>query len=78
MRADDEASNSDFRIGTSSYYLDLGTPRQNSPVYDGRMHSISLKYDFDTRENTEVRYDLENRGNKNEWYNTSSCGTLQF
>ncbi len=61
-----EASHSYFRIG--NYQLDA--PRENSLVYDGRMHSISLKYDFDTRENTEVRYDLENQGNKNEWYNT--------
>ncbi|MDE0635704.1 MAG: DUF4252 domain-containing protein [Candidatus Poribacteria bacterium] len=64
-----EDSTSYFRIGTSSYHL--GTdPRPNSPIYDGKMHSISLKYDFDTRENTKVRYDLGNRGNNNEWYNT--------
>ena len=62
-------SDSYFRIGTSSYHL--GTEaRGNSRIYDGRMHSISLKYDFDTRQNTKVRYDLGNRGNNNEWYNT--------
>ena len=62
-------STSYFRIGTSSYHL--GTfARENSPIYEGRMHSVSLKYDFDTRENTKVRYDLGNRGNSNEWYNT--------
>lgn len=65
----DYSSDSYFRIGTSSYHL--GTQaRLNSLIYDGRMHSISLKYDFDTREDTKVRYDLGNRGNKNEWYNT--------
>ena len=58
-----------LRIGTSSYHLNPDV-RQNSPIYDGRMHSISLKYDFDNRENTKVRYDFSNRGNKNEWYNT--------
>ncbi len=63
--------NSDLRIGTSNYYLDVGTlARANSLIYDGRMHSISIKYDFDTRKNTKVRYDLGNRGNNNEWYNT--------
>ena len=62
-------STSYFRIGTSSYHL--GTfARENSPIYEGRMHSVSLKYDFDTRENTKVGYDLGNRGNSNEWYNT--------
>lgn len=64
-----EDSISYFRIGTSSYHL--GTQaRPNSLIYDGRMHSIALKYDFDTRENIGVRYDLGNRGNTNEWYNT--------
>lgn len=62
-------SDSYFRIGTSSYHLGTDA-RENSPIYDGRMHSISLKYDFDTRENTKVRYDLGNRRNNNEWYNT--------
>ncbi len=62
-------SDSYFRIGTSTYHV--GTvSRANSPIYDGRMHSISLKYDFDTRENTKVRYDLRNQGKTNEWYNT--------
>lgn len=64
-------SDPDVRIGTSSYHLDVGKlARANSLIYDGRMHSISIKYDFDTRENTKVRYDLGNRGNNNEWYNT--------
>ena len=64
-----EDSTSYFRIGTSSYHL--GTDlRPNSPIYDGGMHSITLKYDFDTRENIGVRYDLGNRGNTTEWYNT--------
>ena len=58
-----------LRIGTSSHHLNPDV-RQNSPIYDGRMHSISLKYDFDTREDTKLRYDFSNRGNKNEWYNT--------
>ena len=62
-------SDSYFRIATSSYYIDTHA-RMNPPIYDGRMHSISLKYDFDNREDTKVRYDLGNRGNKNEWYNT--------
>ena len=44
--------------------------RRNSPIDDGRMHSLTLKYDFDTRENTSVRYLPSNRGHKNEWYNT--------
>ncbi|RKU08713.1 hypothetical protein C6501_16365 [Candidatus Poribacteria bacterium] len=63
--------NSDLRIGTSRYHLDVGTlARANSLIYDGRMHSISLKYDFDNRANTNLRYDFDNQGNKNEWYNT--------
>lgn len=64
-----EDSTSYFRIGTSSYHLGTDS-RPNSPIYDGRMHSITLKYDFDTRENTFVRYDLGNQQNKTEWYNT--------
>ena len=64
-----EDSTSYFRIGTSRYHL--GTDlRPNSPIYDGRMHSITLKYDFDTRENIGVRYDLGNQRNTSEWYNT--------
>ena len=59
-----------FRIGTASYHLDTLLPRVNSLIYSGKMHSLSLKYDFDTRENTKVRYDLRNRATKNEWYNT--------
>lgn len=62
---------SNVRIGTSSYHLDVGKlARANSLVYDGRIHSISIKYDFDNRETTKVRYDLGNRGNNNVWYNT--------
>ncbi len=49
--------------------LDFGT-YQNFRIYDGRLHSITLKYDFDNRENTNLRYDFDNQGNKNEWYNT--------
>lgn len=64
-----EDSTSYFRIGTSSYHL--GTfARDNSPIYDGRMHSITLKYDFDNRENTKVRYDLGNRSDKTKRYYT--------
>ncbi|MYI93021.1 BamA/TamA family outer membrane protein [Candidatus Poribacteria bacterium] len=62
-------SDSFLRIGNSNYHLNTHA-RMNSPIYDGRMHSISLKYDFDTRENTGVIYDLGNRGDTNEWYNT--------
>ncbi len=64
-----EDSTSYFRIGTSSYHL--GTfARDNSPIYDGRMHSITLKYDFDNRENTKVRYDFGNRADKTKRYYT--------
>ena len=62
-------SDSYLRIGTSSYNL-TSDVRENSPIYGVRMHSVSLKYDFDTREDTKLRYDLINRGSKNEWYNT--------
>lgn len=58
-----------FRFGTANYHIDT-LPRVNSLIYNGRMHSLTLKYDFDTREDTKIRYDLKNRGNKNEWYNT--------
>lgn len=61
-------------IGYSEYrrwysFSNLDSSR-NSPIDDGSMHSISLKYDFDTREDTKVSYDLRNRADKNEWYNT--------
>ena len=61
-------STSYFRIGTTSYHLGTDA-RPNSPIYDGRMHSITLKYDFDTRDSTLVRYDLGNQRKKSEWYN---------
>lgn len=69
-------SDSYFRIGTDGYYFGtdgyyLGThTRKNSLIYSGRMHSLSLKYDFDTRKDTRIRYDLKNRASHNEWYNT--------
>ena len=46
------------------------TSRKNAMIHDGSMHSISLKYDFDNRENTDLNYDLENRERRGEWYNT--------
>ena len=55
---------------TSVNWFSNGGGQQNFPLDNGVMHSLTLKYDFDTRENTAVRYDLRNRRNKNEWYNT--------
>ena len=46
------------------------TGRRNALIDDGSMHSISLKYDFDNRGNTDLNYDFENRGRTGEWYNT--------
>lgn len=46
------------------------TGQRNPPIHDGSMHSISLKYDFDNRGNTTPKYDLGNRKNAGEWYNT--------
>lgn len=46
------------------------TGRRNALIDDGSMHSISLKYDFDNRGNTDLNYDFENRGRTSEWYNT--------
>ena len=46
------------------------TAQSNSPIHQGRMHSISLKYDFDNRGNTNSNYDFENRERTGEWYNT--------
>ena len=46
------------------------TGQRNALIDDGSMHSISLKYDFDNRGNTDPNYDLENRGRTGEWYNT--------
>ena len=63
----DNGDYSQFRRWYSFSSLDSS---RNTPIYDGRMHSISLKYDFDTREDTKISYDLRNRTNKNEWYNT--------
>ena len=46
--------------------------RQNSPIHAGSMRSISLKYDFDNRGDTDLKYDPEDAygSGKNEWYNT--------
>ena len=63
----DNGDHSQFRRWYSFSSLDSSL---NTPIYDGSMHSISLKYDFDTREDTEISYDLKNRADKNEWYNT--------
>lgn len=63
----DNGDYSQFRRWYSFSSLDSS---RNTPIYDGRMHSISLKYDFDTREDTKISYDLRNRSDKNEWYNT--------
>lgn len=63
----DNKLTSGFKQWYSFSNLDVS---QNPPIYDGRMHSISIKYDFDTRENVHIYYDLENRVDKNEWYNT--------
>ena len=65
----DADGSSYFRIGASNYHIGANA-RPNSPIYDGRMHSITLKYDFDNRENTKVYYDLGNRGDKTERYYT--------
>ena len=45
-------------------------PQRNAPIHDGSMRSISFKYDFDTRGETDVKYNFENRKNTGEWYNT--------
>lgn len=63
----DTGDYSQFRQWYSFSSLDSS---RNAPIDDGRMHSISLKYDFDTREDTKISYDLRNRSDKNEWYNT--------
>lgn len=65
----------DFHLRNWSAHPELAG-RQNSPIHPGSMRSISLKYDFDNRGWTDVKYDFENRENfKNrentvEWYNT--------
>ncbi len=46
------------------------TGQRNALIDDGSMHSISLKYDFDNRGNTDLNYDFENRARTGEWYNT--------
>ena len=33
-------------------------PQRNAPIHDGSMRSISFKYDFDTRGETDVKYNL--------------------
>ena len=50
----------------------ISAGRENSPIHAGSMRSISLKYDFDDRGNTDLEYDYEDRENENihEWYNT--------
>lgn len=63
----DNKLTSGFKEWYSFSNLDVS---QNPPIYDGRMHSISIKYDFDTRENVHIYYDLENQVDKDEWYNT--------
>lgn len=45
-------------------------PQRNSPIHDGSMRSISFKYDFDTRGETDVKYNFQNRKNTGNWYNT--------
>ena len=59
----------DFHIRNWSANPNLAG-RSNSEIHDGSMHSISLKYDFDSRGYTDVKYDFENRENTAEWYNT--------
>ena len=44
--------------------------QQNAPIHAGSMRSISLRYDFDNRENADLKYDFEIRERTNEWYNT--------
>ena len=50
----------------------ISAGRENSRIHAGSMRSISLKYDFDTRGNTDLGYNFENResGNTHEWYHT--------
>ena len=50
----------------------ISAGRENTPIHAGSMRSISLKYDFDDRGNTDLEYDYEERENAtiHEWYNT--------
>ena len=45
-------------------------PQRNAPIHNGSMRSIAFKYDFDTRGETDLKYNFENRKNTGEWYNT--------
>ncbi len=60
-----------FHLRNWSAHPDLAG-RSNSTIHDGSMRSISLKYDFDNRGDTDLKYDPNNpySGNTNEWYNT--------
>ena len=60
----------DFHLRNRSAAPELER-RQNSPIHDGSMRSISLKYDFDNRGWTDLKNDFEDRENRGpEWYNT--------
>ena len=48
----------DFHLRNWSATPELGR-RQNPPIHDGSMRSISLKYDFDNRGWTDLKYDAE-------------------
>lgn len=60
-----------FHLRNWSAHPDLAG-QSNSTIHDGRMRSISLKYDFDTRGDTDLKYDPDNpySGDIGEWYNT--------
>ena len=53
----------DFHLRNWSAAPELGR-RQNSPIHDGSMRSISLKYDFDNRGWIDLQYDFEDRENR--------------
>ena len=61
----------DFHLRNWSAAPELGR-RQNSPIHAGSMRSLSLKYDFDNRGDTDLKYDPEDAygSGTNEWYNT--------
>ena len=67
IKRDHFSESIDFRRWDSIIYSDKS---HYAPIDDGRMHSITLKYVFDTREKIGVRYNLGNRRNTNQWYNT--------
>ena len=60
-----------FHLRNWSAHPDLAG-RSNSPIHDGSMRSISIKYDFDNRGDTDLKYDPDSPygGNTSEWYNT--------